>query len=64
MTKFNISCDLLVPVLLEIEADNIEIALDLLHEMPKTTLLKQANTEESALGILEGSEIADQEMNP
>ena len=60
MAKFNVSADLLVPVLLEIEADSEEEALDRLHGMSRVELLKLANTEEGSIGILEGSEDVSQ----
>jgi len=51
MAKFNVSCDLLVPVLLEIEAkDEDEAELKVL-EMRRSELLKLANTEDQAIGI-------------
>lgn len=54
MPKFTMTVDLLVPVLLEIEADNEDEAFFKLHAMPKTELLRLANTED--IGILDGSE--------
>lgn len=59
MQKFTVSCDLLVPVLLEIEADDEDHAIDRLHEMSRRNLLALANTEESALGIVDGSETSE-----
>lgn len=56
MPKFTVSCDLLVPVILEIEADDCDSAADKLYGMPKRELLGLANTEESSLGIVDGSE--------
>lgn len=56
MPKYTVSCDIVLPVVLEIEADNEEAALDKLHEMDRAELLRLANTEASGIGIFEGSE--------
>lgn len=56
MPKYNVSCDIALPVVLEIEADSEEAALDKLFEMDRKELLRLANTEPSGISILEGSE--------
>lgn len=61
MPKFNVSCDLLVPVLVEIEAENEEAAELQVLEMSKRRLLQLANTEEDAIGVLEDSLTVDQQ---
>jgi hypothetical protein len=58
--RYNVSADLLIPVLVEIEADSEEDAIDKLHEMDRGELFKLANTEPSGIDILEGSETADE----
>ena len=55
MPYYNVSVDLLVPVLLEIEATSVEEAEAKLHEKTKKELLELANTEEGAIGLLESS---------
>lgn len=60
MPKFTTTVDLLVPVLLEIEAADEDAALLKLHEMPKRELLRLANTEEASIGILDGSEYIEE----
>jgi hypothetical protein len=55
MPKFTVSCDLLVPVLLEIEAASEEAAVDALYDWRKADLLKLANTEEDAVAIVDES---------
>lgn len=52
MPRYNVSVDLLVPVLLEVEADNEDAALDKVFDMPKRELLKLANTENDSIGII------------
>ena len=56
MRKFNVSCDLLIPVVLEIEAAGEDAAINKLYEMSRCELLRLANTEEGCIAILEGSE--------
>lgn len=51
MPKFNVSLDLVVPVLIEVEADNEEAALDKVCEMPRAELFKHADTEEDSLDV-------------
>ena len=51
MPKFNVSADLLVPVLVEIEAEDEIEAEEKFYEMPKVELLRLANSEESSLDI-------------
>lgn len=53
--RFNVSCDLLVPVLVSIEAESWENAEEKLYDLKKNYLLSYANKEEDAIGILEGS---------
>lgn len=60
MPRFTVSCDLLVPVLLEIEAQSEESAIDVLHEMRRSDLLKLADTSDSAIGIVNGSETCEE----
>lgn len=55
MPYYNVSVDLLVPVLLEIEAANEEEAEAKLYEKTKKELLQLANTEEGSVGLLESS---------
>lgn len=55
MPFFNVSVDLLVPVLLEIEAANEEEAEEKLYEKTKKELLALANTEEASIGLMEQS---------
>ena len=55
MPKFTVSCDLYVPVVTEIEAPNEADAEEMLNNMSLRDLLKQANTEEASLGIVDGS---------
>ncbi len=57
--RFTVSCDLLVPVLLEIQAESEDAAIDALYDMPKRKLLALADTEEGAMAIVEGSETAE-----
>lgn len=49
--RFNVSGDLLVPFLLEIEAESAEQAEEIVESMAPTEILKDANTENSAMGI-------------
>ncbi len=51
MSKFNVSADLLVPVVVEVEADTEDEALEKFDSMSKRELLRLANTEEDAIGI-------------
>jgi hypothetical protein len=56
MPKYTVSADLIVPVLLEIEAESEDEALDKLHEMSRQELLGLADKD--AIGIIDGSENA------
>lgn len=55
MPKYTICCDLLVPVVLEIEADDADAAEVALLEMAPRELLKIADTSNSAMCILDSS---------
>jgi hypothetical protein len=58
MTKtsnFNVSVELVVPVLLEIETDTADRAIAKFYQIPLQELLHFGVTEEDALGIVDGS---------
>lgn len=55
MPYYNVSVDLLVPVLLEIEAESEEDAETKLYARKKKELLTLANTEEESIGLVESS---------
>lgn len=55
MPKYAVCCDLLIPVWLEIEADDADAAEMALREMAPRELLKIADTSNSSMGILDSS---------
>lgn len=55
MPTFNVSVDLMIPVLLEIKARDADGAIEKLYSMPKRRLLKLANVDEAAIDLIEDS---------
>jgi hypothetical protein len=51
MPKYTVSCDLLIPLVLEIEAADEDAAIEALHARAPAELLKLANTENNCIGI-------------
>lgn len=49
--KFNVSGDLIVPFLIEVEASSAEMAEKIVEDYQRDYLLAHANTEDSAIGV-------------
>lgn len=61
MRRYTVSCDVVIPLVMEIEADSEDAALDKLWNLTPRALLDRANIESAE--ILEGSESTEEVMS-